>query len=704
MNKLLCASVLLIAAAAFGQPAVPLLAHDPYISVWSMSERLTDDWPKHWSGAVMGMTGMVWVDGKAFRWCGPMPQNVAAAKQVGRFVGLNSTTFVFEAGGVELRVIFSTPRGMVDTWELGSAAVSSISFGAKAIDGGLHDVRVYLDVTGEWCTNSSDDLVSWSRHRVGGMDVLSMGRTEQPVLRHAGDRRKIDWGRVYLSSVGGSVGVGGHDRTRRSFAEKGEGLESDDLRMPRPANDDWPVLASVLNLGTIAEKESELKVVLVGFDEDFAIELFDRPLRPLWRAPKNGESHDMSWELLEAAKYVSSRQEALDAIAEAKFIAKAEEIGGEDYAKTVTLAYRQVLAGHGIAADWDGSPLMFSKENTSNGCIATVDVIYPACPFFLYHNPEMLKAQLLPLLEYAASPRWKFPFAPHDLGTYPKANGQVYGGGERTEENQMPVEESGNMLIMLAALAKVERNADFSKPYLGILEQWAGYLKAHGLDPANQLCTDDFAGHLARNANLSAKTCVALGAYAQILEAAGYHDDAGRWRNTAEMFAATWKTMAAGTHATVLVFGQEPGTETWSQKYNLIWDRVLGLGLFEPAVFEKEVAWYRTQLRPNGLPLDSRRTYTKLDWTVWSACLTRNRNDFDAIMAPAFKWMNASPPPSRVPLSDWYETTDGTSMGMHARTVVGGVWMPLLMDKMGLNWVERDTIQSPHGDAPASDK
>ena len=55
-------------------------------------------------------------------------------------------------------------------------------------------------------------------------------------------------------------------------------------------------------------------------------------------------------------------------------------------------------------------------------------------------------------------------------------------------------------------------------------------------------------------------------------------------------------------------------------------------------------------------------------------------------MAPVYAWMEASPPPSRVPMSDWFETTDGRTKGMHSRTVVGGVWMPLLMAKLGVGW------------------
>lgn len=665
-------------------PAVPLVTHDPYFSVWSMTDRLTDGWPKHWTGSTMGMAGLVRIDGKTYRWCGLMPDSAPAMEQKSLEVDWLDTRYSFEAAGIRLEVTFSSPIGLAESFDDSSRSVSVIAARATSTDGREHKVEFYVDVSAEWCVHSPDQRVSWSRSRLGRISAVSIGTVDQPVLARQGDWTRIDWGRLYLAAPndgagtqapGSDVAVASHESARKSFSLDGKLPDSDDTRMPRAANDDWPVLAGTISLGNVGASPRSGSLLL-AYDDGFGIELFERRLRPYWARKGVEISYAMKkvWhELYIAPKRTADRDPKQTQLSE-----RARAVGGEAYERMLRLAFRQVMAGHKIVADWDGTPLMFSKENTSNGCIATVDVIYPACPFFLVHNPAMLRAQLVPILNYAQSPRWKFPFAPHDLGTYPKANGQVYGGGERTEENQMPVEESGNMLIMLAALAKVEGNADFSKPYLPMLARWAEYLAAEGLDPANQLCTDDFAGHLARNANLSAKTVVALGGYAQILAAAGDREGSERWMSKAREFAAKWRDMAKDGDSTVLVFGK-PGT--WSQKYNLVWDRVLGLGLFPQETFDRETALYRTKMQKYGLPLDSRKTYTKADWTVWSACLSGKRADFDAIMAPMYTWVDQGP--SRVPLSDWYETTDGKTMGMHTRTVIGGIWMPMLLDRVG---------------------
>jgi hypothetical protein len=352
-----------------------------------------------------------------------------------------------------------------------------------------------------------------------------------------------------------------------------------------------------------------------------------------------------------------------------------EREGGEHYAELAVLTYRQTLAAHKLVADVDGTPMLFSKENFSNGCIDTVDVAYPSSPFFLLLNPRLLEAQLRPIVEYARLPRWKWPFAPHDLGTYPLANGQVYGGGERTEDDQMPVEESGNMLLMIGAMEKVEGNIDFARKYWPVITRWAEYLNNKGLDPENQLCTDDFAGHLAHNANLSIKAILALGAYGQMAAALGHTDVANRYEETARSFARRWVQMADDGDHFKLAFDR-PGT--WSQKYNLVWDQLLDMHLFPPAVLQKELAFYRTHANKCGLPLDNRATYTKIDWLAWTATLAASKDGFQQLFGPAYHFADESP--SRVPLTDWFDTVSGKQVGFQARSVVGGIFIKALSE------------------------
>jgi hypothetical protein len=655
----------------FRPPAVPLITHNPYLSVWSMADRLTDEPTKHWTGSAQPLCGLVRVDGQTYRCLGNEPANIPAMDQTALEVRPTQTIYRFQTDRIGLTLTFSSPL-LPDDLEVLARPVTYLTWEVSTLDGRGHRVTLYFDVACALAVNDPAQPVIWTRARVAGLDVLATGSQEQPVLAKSGDNLRIDWGYLYLAVPHGdgvATSPGDGSRLRTAFCEQAVLPATDDLEMPRAAANrrtQRPVLACHLDLGIVTAPVS--RHVLLAYDERYTVEYFGRKLRPYWR--RTGlDAAGLLAQAEQGYATVLARCAAFDA----ELRTALEQAGGPGYAQLAALAFRQCLAAHTLAADLDGTLLMFSKENFSNGCLGTVDVTYPASPFFLLFNPALLRAQLTPILDYAALPRWPFPFAPHDVGQYPLANGQVYGGGETSDERQMPIEESGDMLLMVAALAAAEGNADYARKHWPLLRTWARYLRDNGLDPAEQLCTDDFAGHLAHNTNLSLKAILALGAYAQLCRRLGDTNEAGDYQHAAETMAQQWISMAADGDHYRLTFDR-PGT--WSQKYNLVWDRLLDLHLFPPEVTRKELAYYLRQQQRYGLPLDNRSAYTKLDWTVWSATLADDPATFAALVEPLTRWADETP--SRVPLTDWYWTHDGKQRGFQARSVVGGLYVKLL--------------------------
>ena len=660
-------------------PAVPLVTSDPYLSLWSMSDRLTDTPTKHWTEIAQPMIGLIRVDGQAYRWMGAMPRgyfglaNIEAMSQTSVEVLPLHSIYHFVAAGIELSVTFFTPLFPKDL-DVMSRPVTYLTWSAKAVDGKQHKVALFLDVDPLISVNDPAQPVTWSRTRAGGLTVLSTGSRDQATLHQSGDRIRIDWGYFHLGipAASGATTSLTNDGIP-AFATSGELPESDDLGMPKPARQGRPAhLSAALPLGIVGASPVE-QHVLLAYTEGYAIEYLGRRLRPYWQ--RNGMTEAAM--LIEAAEqYASLETKGKDF--DRQLTAQMEKIGGKDYSYLTSLLFRQTVAAHKLVADIDGTPMLFSKENDSNGCIDTVDVTYPSSPFFLLFNPKLLQAQLEPLMRYAALPRWRFPFAPHDLGTYPLANGQVYGGGELNEENQMPVEESGNLLIMIAALGRAEGNWEFARRYMPQLKQWAAYLAKKGLDPENQLSTDDFAGHLAHNTNLSIKAIEALGAFVQIARGTGDTKLAADYSAIVRPMPAEWERMALDGDHYKLAFDQP---NTWSQKYNLVWDDILDLHLFPKRVRDTEWSFYAKQLQPNGLPLDNRKTITKLDWEAWTASLSTNSSQFQDLIHRLVVWADSTP--SRVPTTDYYDTISGKQISFQARSVVGGVFIKALMAEQG---------------------
>ncbi|KAI1088020.1 DUF1793-domain-containing protein [Rostrohypoxylon terebratum] len=361
----------------------------------------------------------------------------------------------------------------------------------------------------------------------------------------------------------------------------------------------------------------------------------------------------------------------------------------ESYYAIVALSARQVMGAYVFAvppsvpnsSDSSSSiePLMFQKEISSNGNINTVDVLYPATPFFLYANPTLLKYIMQPLLELQEGGFYPNTYSTHDIGAhFPLATGHVEGNDE-----YMPVENSGNFILMAYAYYKFTGDARWLTQHYELLSQFAQYLVDFSLIPSAQLSTDDFAGELANQTNLAIKGIVGLQAMSAIARVVG-NSDAEFFSATAESYYARWESLAidpSGQH-TLLAYQWR---SSWGLLYNIYYDKLLNMGLVKPALYAMQSRWYATVSQVFGVPLDNRHHYTKSDWQIWTAatCSRSTRRLF--VNALAY-WLNETS--TNLPFSDLYETvgTGGYPLlidHFSARPVVGGHFALLALGKTG---------------------
>jgi hypothetical protein len=666
----------------FRPPAVPLVATSPYFSIWSENDRLTDGPTRHWTGAEQPLESLIRIDGKAYRLMGVEPGGVPAFPQTAVRVTPTSSIYDFDDGHVHVSLIFTTPL-LPDDLEVLSRPVTYLTWAVASVDGQAHDVQLYASASAGIAIDDGHKAVTWNRETDGLLTALKAGDADQTLFDPRGDATRINWGYLYVaapvSDARGCIAASG--ALTGSFVKTG-GLPAADATPGATFNDKPGALGFAFDLGPVTAPV--LRHLLLAYDETYEVQYGGQNLLPYWKRDGMTAS-DVLQEAEKDYTNLGTRCKNFDD----ELTADLTKVGGAKYAQICALAYRECLAANGLAADANKQPLLFTKENTSNGDIATVDVIYPQAPLLLLLSPTLAKASIAPVMVYAASDRWKFPNAPHDLGTYPVATAS----GEASEA--MPVEESANLLILCDAIVHAGGGVDFLAPWWSKLTQWAGFLEQYGLDPGNQLCTDDFMGGFAHNANLSVKAILALAAYGDLCAKRGDAAGAKKYGDLARVDAAHWMKVARDGDHYRLAFDQ-PG---WSQKYNLVWDRLLGLGIFPPEVARTEIASYMKHLQRFGLPIDSRaenpkdpahHAMVKSDWSTWTATLAENRADFERIETPFYDFLNTTT--ARHPAADLYRADTNKEDSMHARPVVGGFFIKALADPvLWKKWAGRDT-------------
>jgi len=637
----------------FRPPAVPLLVFDPYFSIWSFNDKLYDDSTRNWTGAKNAMTGIVRCGNKVWRFMGKIADREYyycepdIIEQVNLKVNPTTTEYTFENDELRLVVRFINPL-LADDLKLLSRPIGYIEY--EALSKFNEDIEVYVDISVEACVDDYQKQVQLYESEFG----IYCGNVEQKLLNKSGDDVRIDWGYLHLLDKEAyfcSAFTGRNEFVLGKCEKKLKAGEVLSVYLDNPA-------MSVIKKGNSGR-------IAIGYDDIKAIEYFGKQLDSYYKI--DGDTfEDVCRDAIDNFDFIKKKCQAFDT----ELINISKKIS-EKYTDIISLSYRQAIAAHKLCFDESGL-LFISKECFSDGCAATVDVTYPSMPLFLKLNPELVIGMLRPIFEYAKMDLWNFEFAPHDVGIYPIIDKQAYGyekeDPEWTISRQMPVEECANMLICTYAICNAIGSKEYACQNKELITKWADYLLEFGKIPENQLCTDDFNGHLDKNCNLSIKAIIGIYAFGELF-------DMPKYKEKAKEFAFWWKENANEKDHYKLAFDTDG---TWSIKYNMVWDKIFRFGLFDD-VCKIETDFYITKLMKYGIPLDSRGTVAKNDWIMWAAAMCETDEKRDKIIESVWNMINETK--TRVPITDHYDATTGlqwrwaeyyTWQGFQNRSVVGG--------------------------------
>ncbi|KAI0092706.1 DUF1793-domain-containing protein [Irpex rosettiformis] len=645
----------------FSPASIPLAVRSPYLSAWlnqGGGTALNADWPKFWTGSIVGWAGYVKVDGTAYNFLGaPSVPGTTSQKAVQK-----------SFGAVDLTVNFLSPVEPTDLVKQ-SLPFSYFTVSAKATDGKAHSVQVYSDISAEWVTGDNSLTANWTT-TVGDTIIHQTQLENQSAFSEKNDH--IQQGSSYYAVTKTSTTTyqtGEDVVVRAQFINNGKLANTQDTQF-RAVSDRWPVFAFAQDLGNIQAATNPV-VVAIGHVRDPAIQYIVKggvlQNRSLFFWSQFSSVNAAIASFLNDYSAALTRAKAFDAKVQSDALAISA-----DYAAVAALSVRQAFGATELTVSKQSNGsfnssdiLMFMKEISSDGNVNTVDVIFPSWPILLYTNPTLGKYLLLPLFEYQATGQYPNKWSVHDMGAhYPVANGHNDG-----KDEPMPVEESGNMLIMTLSHAQKTNDKSLLSTYFNLLDQWTQFLITDSLIPANQISTDDFAGSLANQTNLAIKGIVGIKAMATIAGLVGDSARSSNYSNIAASYVQQWQKLATsstGKHLT-LSYGNDA---SWGLAYNLYADKLLGTNVFPQSVFDLQTAWYSTVVTSVFLLILGNHTYTKSDWEIWTAALVSSTSVRNTLISSVRKY--AADGSSSQPLGDWYETTDGSVEGFRARPVVGG--------------------------------
>ncbi|ODQ51653.1 DUF1793-domain-containing protein [Saitoella complicata NRRL Y-17804] len=725
---LLLAISMIMAVGASGSqlkpPSLPLFVRTPYFSAWLPDARNEPwkNWPQFYTGDELGLTVMVRHDASdtVYPLVGRGHEDLfkEASDSLLRHPHYRGASY--DASTTNLSYTLSMDNA-ADQWSSDTRVTLSFISPVTPDDTfrqavpacylavhveGTAELSIYIEFNGMWATGDPGGVLTWQVSKHDNTRIIDIGRQEERLFTETRDR--AEWGRFYLiGNKTDSYEIGDARLLRQRFAQRGTLIQRTTTN-----SGTMDVLGTVMAVthhfeptsdGVPLQRTAHFSVAHVQIPTvQFARARGVQAMKPLWQSNFTaGVFQMLHFHYNDFASSVGLAKSFSNTIKE-----RAVELASDTYADILALSARQVLGATSFAGTPE-EPLLFLKEISSNGNHQTVDVIYPAMPFFLYANPAWLRYALVPLLEHQAAGLYPRDAAMHDLGThFPNATGHPDGNDE-----QMPLEECGNMLIMTLAMlqsfrqhqgveelrswlegseeqfgelgAPIGTSAQHRMTRYALLNRWAEYLVDNTLFPSHQLSTDDFAGPLENQTNLALKGIIGINAMSELAAILGRSVDSRYYAMIAELYIHRWEKLAMTdqcAHAKLAYHWQG----SWCTLYNLFADSLLfpSEPLVPERVYHAQSDWYEHVLQTYGLPLDNRHLYAKSDWE-FVALSTAGRTLKLDIINRIGHWINETS--TDRPLTDLYDTEPpGGFSGaiFYARPVVGAHFALLALEKV----------------------
>ena len=669
-------------------PAYPLCVKDPYFSIWSSGDVLNETDTSFWTGKSKRTYGIIQANGKSYCFLG-IVENVERLMQTGIDITTFRTKYSFACEEFDLEIAFFSPLPISD-YKIWSCPVCYMEY--KIIPKAkLTDVSVFLILHEEWCYNGIENKeIRGDVFIADDMEIAYFGLNRQHIFNRTGDRLSADWGYYYV----GAQKCFYHtiaDFSNPTAKESWVGAEQSESKY-LTAQNVYPTV-----------DDQVCGKILIAFDDVVSINYYGEMLR--------GYYFSDGGNIMEAIQFSVKEYDKICEVCEGieKQIVQDTKAYSDKYRFILNASYRQTLASHKLVKDSKGRLLLLSKECSSGGCVATVDVTYPTMPMLLLYQPELVKASIEPIFDFAKMQAWEYEFAPHDAGMYPFCNGQFYGVKNKTDgkygrgvgyqgndwckevlpsyylyrkgadlydyNRQMPIEECADMLLICTFYVVCGGDKEYVKGELDLLRQWCEYLILKGLIPENQLCTDDFLNHMDKNVNLAIKATVAIGAFAKLLQLMDL--DGTRYEAIAKERVQEMAKRFKNSHMPLSFDDRE---DTFSMKYNLMPDILLGLNLFDQETVTKEINVCLAHLFKYGIPLDNRSNLTKTDWMMWIAALSDDLEVQERIIGGIYNYLVEGG--DRIPFSDLYNCETSAEGRFTNRTVQGSMFILLLKNKI----------------------